>query len=355
MRQVIDVDLLNLAKPARYGGPDMGVDTVLRVARELARGDGSMGWVYSVVGVHDHLVGLYPKEVQDAYWASARPMCASSYLPTTAKVEQVEGGYVLDGPWPFSSGIDFCDWVVVGGWVPMEENGETINDLRFFMLETSQVEIVDDWQVMGLAGTGSKSVVARKLFVPDVRVLRNADIHAGNTPGKSLDANPVYGYSIWPLFGFSILAPATGIARSALEASVADYQERVSKDPTLGGKAQSIRMHLARAAALIESSELLYDRDLDETMAVMNAGGALSDMLRVRNRRDQAFIAGQCLEAVNILMSIAGGRGIREGGAVQHALRDIHGVANHPGGSWDSAGNSYGSVLLGGKPTEFMY
>lgn len=359
MAKVADADLLYLARPARYGGPDLGVDVIYRVARELARGDGSLGWIYAVVGAHDHLVGLYPKDVQDAYWASERPMCASSYIPAGGKAAKVDGGWVLNGPWPFCSGIDYCDWVVVGAWVPMEQEGKTVNDLRLFMFRTSDVEMVDDWHVMGLAGTGSRSIIASDLFVPDACVLRNADIQACNAdilgrnlPGTSLHDNPVYAYSIWPLFGFSILASATGIARGAYDASLEDYRDRFSKDPGLGGKLQPVEMHLARASALIEASELLYNRDLDETMALIAAHKPLPNEVRVRNRRDQAFIAGQCVEAINILMLIAGGRGIRDGGPIQHALRDIYGVANHPGGSWDSAGTSYGSVALGGLPTE---
>lgn len=348
-----DAGLLAIAKPALYGGPDLGVDVIFRVARELARGDGSAGWVYAVAVSHDQLVGLYPKEVQDAYWASARPMCASSYLPPAGvNARKVEGGYILNGRWPFCSGIDLCDWVAVGVFVDTAIDGQSAKDWQFLMIRTDAGEIIDDWQVMGLGGTGSKSIEVKDLFVPDAYVLRNADIAACNTPGRALHDNPVYGYSIWPLFGFSIIAAATGIARGALESTIADYRGRAKNDPSFLAKSGAIRRHLAEASAIIEAAELLYDRDLSETMERVNARQPLSDELRVRNRRDQAFIAKLCRQALDILMSMAGGRGVRTGADVQHALRDIYGVANHPGGNFDSAAESYGSVLFGGKPTE---
>jgi 3-hydroxy-9,10-secoandrosta-1,3,5(10)-triene-9,17-dione monooxygenase len=351
MQEIRDAGLMQLARPRYYGGPEVGMDVILRIATELAKGDGSAGWVYAVTNSHDHLVGLYPKEVQDEYWASAEPLCASSYLPT-GKAKKVNGGYILSGKWPFCSGIDFCGWIAIGGFIEMTEGGNTIQDLRFFMIEKSQIRVIDDWQVMGLSGTGSKSILCEDLFVPEIRALRNADIANGATPGADLHDNPMYRTSIWPLFGFSILAPATGIARGAYEVLVEDFRQRAVSDPNFESRRVATQMHLAEVSALIEASELLYARDLEETFALVSARIPLSDQIRVRNRRDEAFLAGLCRKALDIMMSMSGGRGLREEGVVQRGFRDIIAVSNHPGGNWDSASASFGSVLFGGRPTE---
>lgn len=77
-------------------------------------------------------------------------------------------------------------------------------------------------------------------------------------------------------------------------------------------------------------------------------------MLRTRNRRNQAHIARVCRQAMDSLMQLAGGRGLRDNEPIQRAMRDIFAISAHPGGNWDSASTSFGSVVLGGQPTEIF-
>lgn len=343
--------LMGITRPAVYGGPECDVSLVFEIGRILAEGDGSVAWVYCVTNSHDHLVGLYPKAVQDAYWASARPLCASSYQPQ-GNVEVVEGGYKLTGKWSFSSGIDHCDWVVVGSLIFESARPPR---LGLFMLNRSEFEIEDDWYMMGLSGTGSKSVVAKDLFVPDERMLDNADVVACNTPGTQLHANPLYRTSIWVMFGFSILAPTTGITRAAYDATVAAMREKASgKDPTFAARKPSVEHRLAEISVKIDACELLFSTALEETQALISRGQPVSVEIRTRNRRNQAFIAQVCREALDGMMQLAGGRGLKEDAPIQRALRDVYAISAHPGGNLDAAFGSFGSVALGGAPTEMF-
>ena len=119
-------------------------------------------------------------------------------------------------------------------------------------------------------------------------------------------------------------------------------------------KQHDTQKRLAEAGALVDAAELLYERGLKETTALMQASRELPIDLRVRNRRDQAYLVGMCRKAVDILMGMSGGRGIREESLVQRAFRDLYAISAHPGGNWDAASASYGSVLLGGPPTEMF-
>lgn len=346
-----EAGLMGLARPAIYGGPEVDVGAIFEVARILAEGDGSTAWVYAVTNSHDHLVGLYPRSVQDAYWASPRPLCASSYQPQ-GKVLPAEGGYLLNGSWGFSSGIDHCDWVVVGSLI-FGAGGPPA--LGLFMLRRDEFEVVDDWYMMGLAGTGSKSVVVKDLFVPAERVLDNAEVVAGNTPGATIHSNPLYSTSIWPLFGYSILAPTTGIARAAFNETVAAMREKAaSPDPTFPPRRAGVEMRLAEIGVKLDACELLFRTSLEETEELIMDRRPLSEELRTRNRRNQVYIARTCREIMDSMMQMAGGRGLKEDAPIQRALRDVYAISAHPGGNLDAAFGSYGSVLLGGKPTEMF-
>jgi alkylation response protein AidB-like acyl-CoA dehydrogenase len=347
--------LLQLARPARYGGRDMSMATILRIGRALGSGDSSVAWVYCVSSSHDHLVGMYPKHMQDEYWASEQPLCASSYMPT-GQATQVDNGWMVSGKWSFCSGIDYCGWIVVGAITVTPGEKKPTPELRLFMLKKSELTVVDDWHVMGLAGTGSKSVVVDNVVIPNDRVLRNLDVIAGKTPGGAIHANPLYRTSVWPLFGFSVIAPATGIARGAFDLMASQVRPKPGDPPLpFDAKQHSAQQHLAEAGALIDAAELLYERGLQETTALIQGEKDLPIDLRVRNRRDQAYLVGMCRKAVDILMGMSGGRGIREEGAVQRAFRDLYAISAHPGGNWDLASASYGSVLLGGSPTEMFH
>lgn len=354
MSELRELGLSQLARPARYGGPDLGMDTIFRIGRTIATGDASVAWVYCVSNSHDHLVGMFPRNVQDEYWASAQPLCASSYMPS-GKVTPTDDGFIVTGKWSFCSGIDYCGWIVVGA-ITMSPGDQPIPELRFFMLKKSEITLVDDWHVMGLSGTGSKSIAVDNVFIPNERVLRNADVMSGNTPGGAIHPNPLYRVSVWPLFGFSIIAPVTGIARGAFDHVVSEARLKPgTPEPAFDAKRHSTQMHLAEVGALIDAAELLYERGLRETSSLVRAEKDLPVDLRVRNRRDQAYLTGLCRRAVDILMAMSGGRGIREEGVVQRAFRDLYAISAHPGGNWDVASASYGSVLLGGPPTEMFH
>src|SRR3954470_6581137 len=66
--------LLHLLKPKKFGGPEVRVDDAFTVASDLARGDGSAAWVWTVMGVHDLFVALFPEKAQQEYWAGPRTL-----------------------------------------------------------------------------------------------------------------------------------------------------------------------------------------------------------------------------------------------------------------------------------------
>jgi len=342
--------LMGLIRPRRYGGLELGPDAVLRIAALLGQGDGSTAWVYVVLTSHDHLVGLYPESVHEAVWTSQHPACASSYIPTGTAV-RIDGGFRVSGKWSFCSGIDHSDWLIVGAVTSASTASPP--SLHILLLPKSDVDVIDDWEVFGLAGTGSKSVQISDKFVPDARVLRNEDVMAGRTPGGSVHSSPLYRSSIWPLFGFSILAPATGIVRCAYEALIAEATQRLrTGEPAFTAKKAPLQMRLAEVGACLDAAELLFERGTQETCRRIMHGEPLTAELRVRNRRDQAYVGRLCRQAMDLLMGATGGRGIREENSIQRALRDVYAISAHPASSWDSASTNFGSVITGGPITE---
>src|ERR1700733_9577498 len=155
-----------LLKPAKFGGPEVRVDTAFEVASVLARGDGSAAWVWTVTGVHDLFVALFPEPAQREYWEKDRTLSASSFAPS-GKLTPAEGGFRLTGKWSFCSGIDHARWILLAGMAGMLSMDPPIPDIRYALLPIADCTVIDDWHVMGLSGTGSKSVAVDNVFVPE--------------------------------------------------------------------------------------------------------------------------------------------------------------------------------------------
>src|SRR5215831_10918191 len=114
-------DLFRGAVPERFGGCGFDFDFILSVAAELGRGCGATAWCYSNWACPTWVVGMYPEQAQEEYWASgANTLCASALNPTGAtSLTAVVGGYRLSGQWDFTSGCDAATWVLVMGAGPV--------------------------------------------------------------------------------------------------------------------------------------------------------------------------------------------------------------------------------------------
>jgi alkylation response protein AidB-like acyl-CoA dehydrogenase len=350
-----DNDLCYLLKPKQFGGPEVRPDINFEVASVLSRGDGSAAWVWTVMGVHDLFVALFPEKAQQEYWAKDRTLSASSFAPS-GKIEPAPGGYKLSGKWSFCSGIDHAQWMILSAFAGMLSQNPPIPDIRYALVPKSDVKVIDDWYVMGLSGTGSKSCAVENLFVPEHRAVRNDELAGGTSPGSKLYDSPLYHAPVWAIFPFCISSAAPGIAKGAVEAFIDEMKSRASAfDHSPLSKKPTIQVRLSEASALADAAELLYQRSCRETMDKIFRGETLSLEHRVRSRRDQAYAVQMGRRACDLLLGAQGGGGLFERSHVQRAGRDLAAVAAHIVGNWDMPALNYGQVMLGGPPTDPFY
>ena len=347
-----DAGLFYLLKPKSFGGPEVRPDIAFEVAGELARGDGSAAWVWTVMGVHDLFLALFPEEAQQEYWAKDRTLSASSFAPS-GKVTQAEGGFRLSGKWSFCSGVDNAQWMLLGAIAGMISTDPPIPDIRYLLLPRTDCRVIDDWDVLGLRGTGSKTVVVENVFLPAHRMVKNEDLVNGTAPGGRIHESPLYRAPVWAVFPFCISSPANGIARGAFESYVEEMRSRTSAfDHSPLAKKPTIQLRLAEAGALIDAGDLLYKRSLVETIDKALVGETMSLEHRIRSRRDQGYSVLMAKRAAELLLTAEGGKGIYESNHVQRAFRDLHALSGHIVGGWDMPALNYGQIILGGPPAD---
>jgi len=347
MRQA---DLFKVLQPQAYGGFEYNFDVFTQLVTVIAGGCGSSGWVYGLFASHQWLTACFSAKAQAEFWKNPDSVAAGSYAPT-GQGAPADGGYRLSGRWSFCSGCDNSQWLYLGG-VMQDPVAATPG---FFLVPTADCKIEDNWHTMGLAGTGSKNIVATNVFVPTHRTVSFADLVVGAGPGTRVHENPLYRQSFLAVLPITIVAPVLGMAEAALEFFVAMAKERITRGAVAGGNRAmadltTIQGRVAEASALIDAARLLMFRDLAEAQATVERGEGMSKDLRLRNRRDQAFCVRLLVQAVDALFLAAGGQGLFLDSPLQRIWRDAHAAGSHISLNWDSTGTMYGQHLLGMEP-----
>ena len=212
-----------------------------------------------------------------------------------------------------------------------------------------EVEIDDDWQVMGLAGTGSKTLVADGAFVPRHRAIPLRLVGGGWEARGRPDVPPLYRLPHVSTIPFHFCATALGTAEGLLEDVIAEIGERHSLGAPVAEYA-TMQMRVAGASAELDCARMLIERDTREAMAAMREGRSLTLAERARNRRDMAYAAQLCRRAAEELFEAGGARSVYSASIPQRKFRDVRVAANHIILKWDVAGTTYGRVAFGLDP-----
>src|SRR5216683_3476333 len=342
--------LFRILQPKRVGGSELPFRSIVELVAVIGRGDGSTAWVLANLAAHHWLLGMWPKEAQDEIWGeSPDNLIGSALIFPRGRARKVPGGYRLSGRWPFSSGVDPAAWNLIGAILQDEEAGTT--EPRIFLLPASDYTIIDTWQVIGLAGTGSKDVAAEDVFVPDYRSVAVAQITGGANPGSSVNPSVLYQLPAISLFAFCIAGVSLGIAQGAIEYFTETMRTRTSY---YTGRSLAdfvtLQVHLAEAAAIADSAQAVMLGDCDEAERIVADGDVPSLEQRARYRRDGAYAATLCTRAVDVLFQATGGGAIYARNPLRRAFRDVHAANAHYVLNWDINGAMYGRVALGLSP-----
>jgi alkylation response protein AidB-like acyl-CoA dehydrogenase len=348
MRQA---DLFRIMQPRTYGGFEYGFDVFVQVEATLASGCGSTGWVYGLLASQQWLIACFSEQAQDEIWRDRSALSTGTYAPV-AQAVAVDDGYLVSGSGSFCSGCDNAQWQFLGGMIPQPGGSPKPG---FFVLRTADIIIDDNWRTMGLAGTGSKTIVANNAFVPSHRALAFAELLNATAPGMRAQANPLYKQSFLAVLPIAIVAPVLGMAEGALAVFLDMAKVRITRGAVAGGQRKmaeltTVQMRVAEAAACIDAAKLMIFRDIAEAYGMASRGEAVSMDVRLRNRRDQAFSVRLAIQAIDALFLAAGGQGLFLDHPLQRFWRDAHAAASHISLNWDSTGTMFGQYMLGLEP-----
>jgi len=354
VRELQDAGFFRVLQPRRCGGYEMDPQAFFDIQLALAEGCMSTAWVYGVLGVHPFQLALFDARAQEDVWGKNDAALVSSSYQPVGKVECVDGGFRLSGRWGFSSGCDYCDWVLLGSLVPPAEPAGA-PDMRTFLLPRRDYKIIEDWNVFGLQATGSHGISVEQAFVPEYRTHRAVDGFTGTNPGHVVNTGMLYKVPWAQVFVRAVSTAAIGALQGALDAYAAIAARRVS---TNTGKATKLDPNALNAAALTHSAVLemktVLQRNFAEMMATVRAGREIPMNERVRYRYESAQVVRRCAELCDRLMPLLGGRAIYMDSPVVRYWLDINAARAHVANDPALIGTSAGAMYLGETSQEFF-
>src|SRR5438552_5927293 len=165
-----EAELLRTTRPKEFGGFEYDGETALRIALTISAACASTGWAVNGAVSNGRSMSHFPIETQREIWAGDEDPFSCACFAPTGTATPVDSGYLLNGSWSFASGVDHASWAYLGAFItPPDKQPPPDPHLReggprqapegaFFLLPIGDCEIIDNWFVNGLCGTGSKDI-----------------------------------------------------------------------------------------------------------------------------------------------------------------------------------------------------
>ncbi|WP_063055078.1 acyl-CoA dehydrogenase family protein [Nocardia salmonicida] len=317
---------IRLLQPKKYSGYEAHPREFAETVMATAALDPASGWIAGIVGVHPWQLAFADPKVQDEVWADDHDTWMASPYAPTGIARPVDGGYIFNGRWQFSSGTDHCDWIFLGAMLGDAEGKMAMPPTMLHMILPRQdYQIVEDsWNVVGLKGTGSKDIIVKDAFVPDYRVMNGDHVIDGTAQKEYGVTETLYKMPWSTMFPLGISSAVVGIAEGALAAHL-DYQrDRVGAQGTAVKDDPYVLFAIGEAAADINAARQELLANADKIFDAVDAGKEIGFAERAAVRRTQVRAAWRAVTAVDQIFARSGGNAMRIDKPLQRYWRDAH-------------------------------
>lgn len=357
---VADLDearLFDMLVPRIYGGLQCSLGTFMDTVVEVGRGDGSTAWVLALLCAGTWMAAtFYPEHVVDKVFADGKFRTGSALAPHKVKARRVDGGvFIEEGTWGYNSGIYHAHWDILG--IPILDDAGQLIDRGSALIPRSQVTLLDDWDAIGLRGSGSTTVSLQNVFVPDERIALFSKTLQESYTSTLLRNGPLYRMPLIPFLATNLVFPALGMAKAARELFAANAPHRGIAFTWYQKQDEAAITHLqaGEASAKIDAAELILRRSVDDLEASSINNTRMTREVRARIWRDAGAASRLIWEAVDLLTGASGSSFAYAGNSMNRLWRDIRVAGLHGGICTSTAMEVFGRILFGKTPnTPFL-
>lgn len=321
-------ELLRLLLPKGLGGQEIPLLEFCKTTEAVAMGDASTGWFVnqSNVSMASSAAAMPPEEAAKVF-AGPRAGLAWGSKHNQSVATRVEGGYRLTGTWSYASGSRHTEWIGAHSFVTNPDGSPHMRhgrpDDRSFLFRKSQAEIIDDWHVLGLRGTGSDTYSVRDLFIPD------AHAPARDAPEEKRWHGPLYPIGSTLMYATGFCGVTMGLARKMLDTYVDLARRRHSRASALSMAANQA---VHREVGLLEAKLSAARAFLHEAVSAVydaSVAGTLDVDLRIRLRLATTYGMNEATDVSIACYRGAGTMAILDSAPFERRFRDAMSASQH--------------------------
>lgn len=319
LRALEDAGVFNLMAPAVLGGMEAHPLAVLDVIKELSYFDGSTGWYCQAATTGVAVAGAFLGEraIDEIFHAGKSPTCAGQAAPS-GKAERVAGGYRISGSFSFGSGVPNASWMV-GGYL-LHEGGRPVlregNPIMLIALAPrSKVELLGNWNVLGLRGTGSYDFRVTEQIVHE-------DFAFDVASPVAQRGGALYRMGFFAIPTLCHASFGAGCARRILDewTLYARQKKRLPKGTV--SEMESFQKELAIAHAQLRSAEA-YVRSTFEQLYRCAQSGPIPAELSLDSRLCASNMLATGTRIAQVAFTSSATTGLRNGSMLQRCFRDM--------------------------------
>jgi alkylation response protein AidB-like acyl-CoA dehydrogenase len=341
-----ETGLLRMSTPRSLGGLETDPITRALVVEEISRHDSAAGWTLENPLDWAFLCARLPDEGAEEIYSRGADILIAAQFGRPLHATSTEGGYRISGRAPFVSNCYDADWISSTALVDVDQHSEGEPETVMVYFPRKNCDIIDNWDMMGMRGTGSHDISVTDVYVPKSRTFRMVPEFE---PGSHYHG-PLYRLPLVGAAATGIPTPMLGVARRAIDEVT---ELALTKTPVASSgllkERSSAQVRLGKAEAVLRSGRLLLLDTVSEAWQRCVDGRPHS----LRQKADLLLAAthamSSAVQAVELACSIAGTTAFRAASPLERCFRDVQTMKHHVFAS-EARYGTFGQVYLGIPP-----
>jgi len=346
----LDAGFFRIVQPRRFGGYEFDTEPMARTMVEVARGCSASGWTLCLTAGHTVLLAQYPEDVQAEAFGTDGDFRAPFQAFPGGEAIKADGGYVINGTWNYTSGCDHSNYFIGNILLP-SDNGPP--EVLAPLMPMADGTIIDNWDAMGMRGTGSKQVTFKDQFVPEAWAPATGALLQH---GSATHSNPLYHGPFLPFFLTELASVAVGTAKGALDLFEETAASRILKNSrrTTAANDVTTRQKFAEATAICETAESAL---MECARRYMRLGAQhLSGEVERGHPDDKKLmlplqqIIRMCAQVSDIVFMASGTSATLGNHPLQRSFRDMNMIRTHVLATMETHGEQWAALNFDVEP-----
>ncbi|MBV8538641.1 MAG: flavin-dependent monooxygenase, partial [Alphaproteobacteria bacterium] len=288
------------------------------------------------------------RAAHDVWGDDPQTLICSSLMPGGEAIP-VAGGFRLSGRWKYSSGCHFAGWAFLGA--PLAGDASPLQNRTLFLVPRTDFDIVDNWDVTGLRGTGSHDLVVRDAFVPSYRTQSFMDNLRGVGAGQAVNTSPLYRLPFGQIFCRGVSTPCLGGLQAMLAAFLAYGSTRVARGQRMADD-PTAQLLCAETAAALDEMKLILQRNFRTLAEYADRRVLPSTAARLQLKFQSSVVPERCSLLAARLLKATGAAGLSNDLPFVRILADINAARQHVTNQYDVVGRHAGAAMFGLEETQ---